>query len=260
MQTYALTEAYAYPSLRTLPTNIYHGLSHYTVSEGLGLLSASKEVIDMAIENKFGVELMCHVGNLGKPGNMTISEFTILLDYIKTKWDNGSIEVLTPSGLCFADPNSSNRLKLNADDSFEALTIKNSGAWKDTSNWLENTIETSGGRTGYNFLRINSTTANSGVSQNIIGLDKLGVSGEQFLFEGWIRPSGGDSATGMVQIIDYNNFKQLKIINKVVSTGSSWTKVSFVFCIPPNTKNIKLSLLGSSGEIIDWDDINIKKI
>ena len=64
----------------------------------------------------------------------------------------------------------------------------------------------------------------------------------------------------MVQISNYNNPKELKIINNVVSTGSSWTKISFVFCIPPNTKAITLSLFGGLGEIIDWDDISLKKI
>ncbi|MGV8983993.1 polysaccharide deacetylase family protein [Clostridium sp.] len=260
MQTYALTEAYAYKPQRILPTNIYHGLNHITVSDNLGSLAASENAINVAIENKSGIEIMCHPGNLGKPGRMTIAQFTTLLDYIKTQWDNGSIEVLTPSGLFFADPYSSTRLKLNADDSFEHLTVDNPGAWIGTGKLPENTIETSGGRTGTNFLRINDSIPNSGVSQNIISLDKLGVSGEQFLFEGWIRPYGTGTTTGMVKINDYDNPNELNIIRKVVSNGSSWTKIKFVFCIPPNTKTIKVSLYRGNGASTDWDDVSIKKI
>jgi len=260
LQTYALTEAYAYQPQRILPANIYHGLSHMTVSDNLGSLATSKDAINVAIKNKSGIELMCHSGNLGKPGRMTLAQFTTLLDYIKTQWDNGSIEVLTPSGLFFADPNSSLRLKLNADDSFEGLTVESLGAWGGTEEFSKNTIETSGGRTGNSFLRINDSIPSSGVSQKIISLDILSVLGEQFLFEGWIRPYGTGTTTGMVQIDDYNNSKELKITNKTVSKGSSWTKVSFVFCIPPNTRVITLSLNRSAGAIIDWDDISIKKI
>ncbi|MBU3190641.1 polysaccharide deacetylase family protein [Clostridium bowmanii] len=260
METYAITEAYAYLPPRTLPTNIYHGLSHYTVSDSFGSLATSEANIALAIKNKSGIELMCHPGNLGKPGRMTLDQFTTLLDYIKTQWDNGSIEVLTPSGLFFADPYSSTRLKLNADDSFEYLTVDNPGSWIGTGKWPENTIETSGGRTGTNFLRINDSIPNSGVLQNIISLDKLGVSGEEFLFEGWIRPYGMGTTTGTVKINDYDNPKELNIIKKIVSSSSSWTKVNFIFCIPPNTKTITLSLYRSNGAPMDWDDVSIKKI
>ena len=261
MQTYALTEAYAYKPQRLLPTNIYHGLNHFTVSDSSReTLSFSEKAIDQAIKNKSGIELMCHAGNLGKPGNMTISQFTTLLDYIKTQWDNGSIEVLTPSGLFFADPNSSIRLKLNSDDSFEGLTVANPSGWTGTKDWTGKTIETSGGRTGDNFLRINSTTTSSPVTQKIDYLDQLKVSGEQFVFEGWFRANGNGNTTGVVQIDDSNNSKKLKIINKTVSDGSSWKRVRFVFSIPPNTKSITLSLYRIAGDGVDWDDVSIKKI
>lgn len=260
MDTYALTEAYAYTPQRILPSYIYHGLNHITVSDGSETVASSEEAINKAINNKSGIELMCHSGNLGKPGNMTFAEFQTLLDYIKTQWDNGSVEVLTPSGLCFANPNSSNRLKLNTDDSFEGLTVSSPGAWSETKNWDEKTIETSGGRTGSNFLRINSSAADSGVTQKIMGLDRLGVSGEQFVFEGWFRSNSDRDTTGVVQIDDYDNSDKLKIISKSISKGSFWTRVRFVFCIPPSTKNITLSLYGSSGAGIDWDDVSIKII
>ena len=261
IQTYALTEAYAYKPQRILPTNIYHGLNHFTVSDGSGeTLADSEKVINAAIKNKSGIELMCHPGNLGKRGNMTLAEFTTLLDYIKKQWDNGSIEVLTPSGLCFADPNKSTRLKLNVDDSFEGLTAAHPGAWNETSSWTGKTIETSGGRTGNNFLRINNDVTNSGVTQKIMNLNKLGVSGEQFVFNGWFRPYGKGDTIGVVQINDYNNSKKFKIVYKAVSKGASWKNVRFVFGVPPTTKNIELSLYRSAGAGIDWDDVSIKII
>ena len=261
MQTYALTEAYAYKAPRILPTHIFHGLGHFTVSDGSGeTLAITRNAINQAIKNKSGIELMCHVGNLGKKGNMTLPQFTTMLDYIKTQWDNGSIEVLTPSGLFFADPNTSTRLKLNSDASFEGLTVASPSAWSETKNWTGKTIETSGGRTGEDFLRINRNSNNSTVSQKINYLDKLRVSGEQFVFEGWFRPNGKGNTTGVVQVDDCNSSKKLKIINKVVSNGPSWKRVRFVFSIPLHTKSINLSLYKSAGAGIDWDDVSIKKI
>ncbi|WP_097028627.1 polysaccharide deacetylase family protein [Clostridium peptidivorans] len=260
MDTYALTEAYAYKPQRILPTNIYHGLGHITVSDGGETVSSVIEEINAVIKNKSGIELMCHAGNLGKAGNLTFEEFETLLNYIKMQWDKDSIEVLTPSGICFADPNSSSRLKLNVDDSFEGLTTANPGAWKETKNWAGKTIETSAGRTGNNFLRINSDAADSGVTQRIADLDKLGVAGEQFVFEGWFRSYGSKDTIGVVQIDDYDNPSKLKIVKKTVSNDTAWTRVRFVFCIPPGTKNITLSLYRDTEAGIDWDDISIKKI
>lgn len=259
MDTYGLTEAYAYPPERTLPSYIYHGLNHITVSGGGETLESSIEAINEAARNKTGIEIMCHAGELDEPNSMTLPEFTSLLDYIKTQWNNGTIEVLTPSGLCFADPYSSDRLELTADDSFEGLTTARSGAWNKTSSWSGITIGKSGGRTGNNFLRIDSNNT-SGATQNIVHLDQLGVSGEQFVFEGWFRTYSGWNSSGVVQIKDTDNAEKLNIINKTAGNGASWTRVRFVFCVPPTTKNISLSLMGSEGAIIDWDDVSIRII
>ncbi|MBM7871466.1 peptidoglycan/xylan/chitin deacetylase (PgdA/CDA1 family) [Clostridium pascui] len=260
MNTYALTEAYIYNPRRVLPASIYHGLGHVTASDGRETVSSLMEEINIAIKYKSGIEIMCHAGNLGKPGNLTFKEFENILNYIKIQWDKGLIEVLTPSGIYFSDPNSSIRLKLNADDSFEGLTTANSGAWKGTRNWTGKTIETSKGRTGKNFLRIGRSITHSAVTQKIVNLDKLGVSGEQFVFEGWFRSYGSKDAAGMVQINDYDSPSKLKIIKKSVSKGKEWTRLRFVFCIPPGTKNIAVSLYGDLEFGTDWDDISIKKI
>lgn len=260
MNTYALTEAYIYNPRRVLPASIYHGSGHVTASDGRETLSSLMEEINVAIKNKSGIEIMCHAGNLGKPGNLTFKEFETILNYIKMQWDKGSLEVLTPSGVYFADPNSSSRLKLNADDSFEGLTTANSGAWKGTRNWTGKTIERSKGRTGKNFLRIGRSVTHSAVTQKIINLDKLGVSGEQFVFEGWFRAYGSKDAVGMVQINDYDSLSKLKIIKKSVSKGKEWTRLRFIFCIPAGTKNITISLYGDLEFGTDWDDISIKKI
>ncbi|MEG0691686.1 MAG: polysaccharide deacetylase family protein [Oscillospiraceae bacterium] len=259
MQTYALSEAYAYNAQRILPSNLFHGLNHITVSEKT-TLESSKKVINDAIKNKTGIEIMCHAGNLDKPGNMTLSQFTELLDYIKEQWDMGSIEVLTPSGLCFADPNSKNRLSLNTDGSFERLTIENHGLWNSTGNWNNQTIETTGGKTGSNFLRIYNSSANGGVTQRIDNLDQLGVCGGQFLFECWIRSYESEDITGAIRIEDSFNLKNLQIIHQVESSDSMWKHVRFSFGIPSDTKSISISLYNLEGNGIDWDDVSIKII
>lgn len=244
MKTYNLSEAYAYclSGQRDLPTQIYHGISHLTVSDGNNnSLEKSIRDVDYAINNKTGLELMCHAGSLGLPGNKTLSEFTTLLDYIKTKWDDGSIEVLTPSSLNFADPSINTRL---------TLTSNQIEAWNRTPNSIR-IIQAVGSKSGNEFISVHSYSNNTGVTQKINTSDKLRVSGEQFVFEGWARTNG--EGIKSVQI------KEIKL-NKDIKVDSSWTRVRFVFGIPANIKTITLSLYGNAGETIDWDDVSIKKI
>lgn len=262
MQTYAITEAYAIGKYRTFKNEGYHGLNHFTVSDGATLEQAI-EYIDEAIKNKYGVELMCHAGNLDKPGNMTLEEFKSLLDYVESKWESGEVEVLTPSSLPFVDTSSSYRLQLIRGTSFEDLSNDNVGAWQETKNWNGKTIETRGGKTGNNFLRIHSTFAEFPVVQKISNLNQLGVSGEQFMFQGWYRCNGNKNAGALVEIKDFNNSNNLNIVVEEATKSNDWQKVRFIFSVPPTTSDISLSLYGvfNSDECsIDWDDVSIMKI
>ena len=260
MNNYALTEAYVNGKLRFLPNGAYHGLDHVTVSDS-SALAANLKTIDVVIKEKLGVEFMCHPANLGKVGMLSVADFTTLLDYIVTKWEAGDIEVLTPSGLCFADSTTSQRLDLIKDGSFEGITVESAGDWADTTVWTGKTIETSGGRTGANFLSIASdATSTQFVTHRERNITTRGLDGESFVFEGWFRSNGEGNTVARVVVQSYPTTTLLNLSKTKTSDGANWTRLRFAFSIPPTVDQMSIGLQRNSGDGIDWDDISVKKV
>ena len=95
----------------------HYSLDHYT-------LANAKARVDSARDWQAGVVLMWHANNLGSAGNMSVSDFTAVLDYIVAERDAGRIVVLTVSGLACADRYS---------DARDNLLITHSGSpWSET--------------------------------------------------------------------------------------------------------------------------------
>lgn len=258
-RTYALTEAYGRGVLRTLPCGRYHGLDHYTVSDGVTLAQA-QAYIQEAIDRGLGIELMCHSYWLDTPDHMTLSDFTALLDWIKAKWDDGEIEILTPSGLCFADSSSNHRLDLVRSGGFEGQTSADIAPWINTSGNPAITVETDGGHSGTNYLRIPSTVATT-VQQRTYTLQTLGLGGETFLFEGWARTVGATSTTAKVIIQDYGDTSRLNIsFFDAVAPAAGWKRLRKAFTLHPDTDTLIVAVQRSSGAGVDWDDISIRKV
>ena len=257
--TYALIEADSWGVLRSLPDGAFRGLSHITISDGL-TYAQTKYWIDLAIARKFGVEFMVHSDNLGTVGKTSVADFTSVLDYIVEKRDAGIIDVLTPSGLMFADSSISQRLDLVRDGGFEGLSAGSYGGWIGDAAWAGKTIEITGGRTGNNFLRIDNTQTNSFVSQRPYALASLGLSGETFMFEGWFRSAESSTTTARVLIHNYTDASLLNLSKTKVSDGINWTRFRIPFSLHPNTTEINVSLARSGGDAIDWDDVSIKKV
>lgn len=250
IDNYAISEAYAGGSYRLLPTKQHHGLDHQTISEGVTLANAQAK-LDMIADRGYGIEFMIHSGNIGESGNMSLAEFTTFLDYIVTKWEAGLIDVLTPSGLCFADPGTSRRLNLLISESFETAS-----QWSLGSSC---TIETSGGRTGNNFARIPNTVTTS-VAQYPDSLQALGLGGEHFIFEGWFRSNGAANTVGRVIIQDSDDSNRLNISKTKASNGSTWTRMRFAFGLHPDTNRLVIALTRSNQDGVDWDDVSVKII
>lgn len=257
--TYPLSESYVHGQLRSLPTGPLHGLDHITVSDGM-TLAAAKAAVDTAIARGLGVEFMCHAGNLGLGSNMTVAQYVEFLDYIVGKWDAGQAEVLTPSGLTLAD-RSTHRLNLIADGSFEKNAAPGSA---DPDGWgiapVIGTIETTGGRTGSNFLRIPTATGN-GVycNQRPGALQSQGLGGETFVFEGWARSTAG--TTSRVLIADYNDSTRLSLtLTRTIPAGDTWTRVRHAFTLAPETNTLSVGLGRANGTQIDWDDVSVRKV
>jgi peptidoglycan/xylan/chitin deacetylase (PgdA/CDA1 family) len=264
METYALTEAYAGRFFRNLTNTERHGMNHYTVSDGNNDLATATAYIDYAIANKVGVEFMCHAGNLGGAGNMSLANFTLFLDYIVTKREAGELEVLTPSGLAFADIDASYRWDICRSGNFLGLTTGSPGAWSNTSDWTGKSFPQTGGKTGGAYLSLSTESPASGfVLQKATGLNSTTetyVSGEQWLFEGWFRSNGAGNAIARIFLADSQVPANMSYTVSRTSNGANWTKFTYAFGVPTVTGNLYIGVGRDTGDGVDWSDVSVKKI
>lgn len=81
---------------------IHYSLDAYT-------LTRARQLVDRARDWGVGVVLMWHANNIGSSGQMSVSDFAAVLDYVVEQRDAGRILSLTVSGMAFADKGSSYR-------------------------------------------------------------------------------------------------------------------------------------------------------
>lgn len=252
---YGLFETYIPGTVyRTLPTNGAWGHDHRTI-DALTLASAQSD-LDKAIQYGFGLEFMLHPLNLDLAGYMTTATLTSFLDYLVTKRDAGLIEILTPSGLAFADPGSSRRFQLAPYGTFEGVaTSPIPTPWAESgAAW---TIGTDGGHGGANYLRV---PASQSLATCRTAVGNLGMDGFTFMFDGWCRATETGGATWRVNIAN-RGAVNTTIVNKtgVLTQGTSWTRVRFPFTVPiqyPSDLTIGIGRL-SGASSVDWDDVSV---
>jgi len=227
---------------RRLPTNGCFMLSHATLDTMT--LAQAKANIDFAVDYVGGVELMFHPKYIGLPGYMTIADFTAVVDYAVTKRDAGVLEVLTPSGLAFADPSSTNRMNLLLQSDFEGIVPAGTlyGKWT-ANNATGVTIETTGGHSGTNFLKFSAASGANYLYQPYTYTSEAGIKGAAFQVEAWVKqPDGVGSGTVRFYLMDNSGSTPLFIIDKriTLTPGQAWTKVRVPFCIPKTCTNLML--------------------
>lgn len=255
METYPLSEAYGVGVMRPIPNTLRYGLDHITIDTVT--LANLQIYLAQAARYGYGIEFMLHSSALGQAGKLSVADFTTFLDNIVTEWNAGTIEVLTPSGLAHAN-RTTYRMDLISDGSFEATTTGDTARW--LNGWGSKTIETSGGRTGANFLRIPSGDSTI-ISQRALWLSDLNLGGETFVFEGWARSDGTDTSTRLL-LQDYEDNSRLNLsLNRLISVASTWTRVRHAFSLHPSTRQLTIGLAREGGTArIDWDDVSIRKV
>ena len=249
--TYGLYETYLTgTSRRTIPTDGCLGYDHVTIDTLT--YPQIKSVIDHAIVHSIGTELMLHSTTVGKPASITVADLTAVFDYVVQKRNEGKLEILTASGLAFADPGVSRRLDLVPQGDFEDVSTAVKGY-----NWFENsagswTIQTDGGHTGNNYLRVTSTGTRSYAAA---ATTPLGINGHAFMLDAWVRSTDPAGATAIVRVRDStNNFIVLDKHDIVLTQSTSWTRIRVPFVIPMNCDIIVCEFGRFLGGSVDWDD------
>lgn len=258
-ETFGLYETYiGGTSYRMLPTDGCWGYGHRTVDSVP--LKAAKGYIDEVIALGQGVQLMTHAKYIGKPSYMTVADYSALLDYIVAKRDSGEIEVLTASGLAFADPAVHQRVNLVPDSSFEFSTSSAVpvGYFPPGPAW---TIQTDGGHSGARYLRIPNGSSTVTVSRPT---GEYGMDGHTFEFKGWARSLDAVPPhwrVGMSGADSYTTHTNLSIRNAYGALTSTWQLVRFVATLPKGYASAFFTFgKDSVAGTVDWDDLSVTPV
>jgi len=262
MSTHAHIEGDIGGYFRSLPTGVQYGLGHYTI-DSVTSLATLTALVEEAEDNKSGIEFMLHASMLDDATRITTAILTSFLDYLVTEWDAGRIEILTPSGLYYADPYSTYRKNLVLDGGFEGIVIDTGadtlGAWDLVTDIYS--LGTDGGHTGTNYLIVPAVTGSSVVRQ-VMEVGKHSP-GQTYMLEAWFKNVGAASVARMI-VVDHDvpsNMTETKTMNMGIDQG--WTKLRLAFTPPLNMTGelrIQVGRNGITGGTIHVDDVTVQPI
>lgn len=246
---YAITETDRTGTYRHLPSNARHGLAHTVITDGLTYAANVKRLDAAVIAKGRGMEMMLHAGNIvngattlagATPGtNMTIAELETFLDLVVEYWEDGKIEVVTPSSLAYADPTSDYRLDLvpNGDLVHPVPLL-----WDDFYNWqnvngtTRSVVSVSDGPGGgtQNVLRITADGRPLVIEDQ---MERRGMAGQTYMFHGWCRAlTAGGASAAEAQVVVQDVQDTVKwTLDRRFDVGTTWTKVRFPFTPPRDT-------------------------
>ncbi|MEW9697957.1 polysaccharide deacetylase family protein [Paenibacillus sp. SI8] len=284
-ENYAHAVAYMNGAIRKLPVKGF-GFERQTVTPfatgtSAQQLAKMKALVDLAVKYRYGICFLIHpqmvdYANASSPNWINLSDLQSLYDYVKTSVDASALEVLTPSGLNYADPTTSQRLDLlyNNDPKFTGLTTGAPGFWSKfigASTWTGKSFPQTGGYSGGAYFSIDNQLSSSDgmLAGQIDNIGSLGYAGETFRFEGYVRSNGAGTqkirillqTDGALNILDVQGGNYIDIS---APTGT-WAKVTLPFTIPPGKTFLKVGI-GRSGSAagagygVDWSDLSIVKI
>lgn len=253
--TYPLFESYRWGTeYRVLPAQGVFGDSHFTLDTAT--LDQAKEWVETARMLRRGVQFMWHPKFLLNPGGMGLAVFEQFLDHVVALRDAGEVEVLTASGLAFADLESDHRPSVVPYGDFERAPTTAPPAWNvsQSTHW---NIGTDGGHTGQKYLHFPADVSTRATCE--IDTIKMQMQGAPYEFRGWFRRRDAVATSAAVRIRNFTargNFI-LPENKPVLETQGEWQFVRFSFVPPLDTGRILLDISRNAGGAIDVDDLEI---
>lgn len=245
-------------SRRMLPTDGCYDLGHYTL-DGMDW-ATTKGLLDTAIDGGFSTEWMLHPSFIMK-GTVThtVAHFTAFLDHIVQLRASGTIDIVTPSGLAFADPDTSRRFNPIRDASFEKVQSITTGTqpWAAGGASLPVSINTDGGRTGTNYLHLPASAGYTYVQQGV-SVKNTGLEGATMRVEAWVR-CVGSATEASIYVTDNRNMVVQRWSN--IQPGGDWQRVWSIITIPRDAEviSVRLARRVGSGDL-HFDDIQLSPI
>lgn len=261
LANYALIEAsnLSWGAMRYLPTDGCYDLGHFTL-DGLTQAAATAQ-LDQAIAAGASIEFMFHPKFIfDGTVTMTTAAFTGFLDYLQTKRDAGLVEILTSSGLAFADDGSSRRVNLIRDGGLEGQTSLSGSS----TPWVAGAgtgavINSDGGHTGSKYIHIPVSAASQTVAQSNATIRNFNVHGQTMIAEAWARCTGANNEARMTVTDPSDSSKILVGKTVALTVAGGWTKIRSTFTLPTNMSGAVQLIVyrGTGSGDVDFDDIGM---
>lgn len=244
-------------AMRYLPTNGCYDLGHITL-DGLTQAQAQAQ-LDTAIDLKASIEFMFHPKFI-KDGTvtMTVAAFTGFLDYLKAKRDAGQVEILTSSGMAFADDGTTKRMNLIRDGGFETqTTLSGSSSPWTTSDGTGAMIATDGGHSGSKYVRIPASAGTQLIQQSNANIRNFNVHGQTMIVEAWARCTVADNQARITVTDPSDSSKLLVALQQNLTVAAGWTKLRSIFTLPTNMSGAVQVIMyrGTGTGDVDYDDV-----
>ena len=239
------------------------GRSHQTVSDGVTLETAMSWITTCKVK-KQSVRVMTHSGNVGKPGNISLEDYTVWLDAIVTAREAGEIEVVTPSSLNFVTSDNSRLDIMYGQGALLGISSASPGLWNLIDTGTSNTVYATGGYDNGPYVEVPESGGNGPNMRPTLGNTMVG---ESYMFIGRAQ-SGGPSTTGARVIIkSYPDAGALTVDRTFTGVGTSgWTTIRVPFTIPMRHANggpltqLLVQVTRGSGSACRWSDMRIVKL
>ena len=213
---------------RFLPTNGEPNLTRVTL-EGLTLAQA-KAAVDNCINYKVGACLMIHPEFYrGDTRSFKIADWPLLMDYLVGLRDSGQLELLTPSGLHFADPERSRRLNCVYDHDFATGLVPGAGSrWTRSAGNPPVTIEVESGK---NYLHFPTEAGLGYISQGNGLVKQLMLHGTTMELVAKVKAT---ATPGSVRLtVQGSDAAKLNLVRDVpIPAGEGWHYIRSIFTVP----------------------------
>ena len=256
-ETYPLYESYLRGSiLRTLPAQGCFGDDHVTLDQMT--VQQAKNWIESAIAARRGLQMMFHPVFIEKPGYMGRAGFTEVLDHVVALRDAGVVEVLSASGLAFADPTTDYRPSALSYGDFERVTTENRPPMWNLSPTNAWEIRTDGGHTGSNYLHVPVGQWQRALA--LVDAEQLNMGGAPYECRAWVRRRDAAATTAEIRLKYWTksglDIREV-IVESVLQVQGNWQLMRFCFVPPLDITKLHVAFRRVSGGAIDFDDIEI---
>jgi len=241
---------------RWLPTGPGYDMPHFSMDSMTGATAIAG--IDKAIGSGFSVELMHHPKYVvAGTATLDVAGLTAVLDHVVALRDAGTVEVLTASGMAFADPTTARRLNILRNGDFA------SGFFTDWTTIGAGVTSGAEGSIKYANFPDGATDRTLGQVLSDGTVRALGLQGTTMQVKARVKVVGSVAAPLRFEIRDSSNTANLFQLRTTTHPAGDWRTVTFPFTLHPDTTALGLEFFrnaGGDGSDVYLADVKIEPV